>query len=112
MLLAIALILLVLWLLGFIVVPVGGSLIHILPYLFLCSFIFFVVGGLGLALPQGGGNFPKKKRGGGRLGLGRGVGGAKTSLGPVLVRRSTVVWLWILQRRGRPAPRHIASRSP
>jgi Family of unknown function (DUF5670) len=30
MLLAIALILLVLWLLGFIVVPVGGSLIHIL----------------------------------------------------------------------------------
>jgi hypothetical protein len=30
MLLAIALILLVLWLLGFIVVPVGGNLIHIL----------------------------------------------------------------------------------
>ena len=30
MLLAIALILLVLWLLGFIVVPVGGSLVHIL----------------------------------------------------------------------------------
>jgi len=30
MLLAIALILLVLWLLGFIAVPVGGSLIHIL----------------------------------------------------------------------------------
>jgi hypothetical protein len=30
MLLAIALILLVLWLLGFIVLPVGGSLIHIL----------------------------------------------------------------------------------
>jgi hypothetical protein len=30
MLLAIALILLVLWLLGFIVIPVGGSLIHVL----------------------------------------------------------------------------------
>ena len=30
MLLAIALIILVLWLLGFIVVPVGGSLVHIL----------------------------------------------------------------------------------
>ena len=30
MLLAIALILLVLWLLGFIVIPVGGNLIHIL----------------------------------------------------------------------------------
>jgi hypothetical protein len=45
MLLAIALILLVLWLLGFIVVPVGGSLIHILLIIVIIMVIFHFVQG-------------------------------------------------------------------
>jgi hypothetical protein len=46
MLLAIALILLVLWLLGFIVVPVGGSLIHILLIIAVIAVVFhFARGG-------------------------------------------------------------------
>ena len=43
MLLAIALILLVLWLLGFIVVPVGGSLIHILLIIVIIMVILIVI---------------------------------------------------------------------
>jgi Family of unknown function (DUF5670) len=39
MLLAIALILLVLWLLGFIVIPVGGSLIHVLLIIVILHFV-------------------------------------------------------------------------
>jgi hypothetical protein len=45
MLLAIALILLVLWLLGFIVVPVGGSLIHILLIIVIIVVILHFVQG-------------------------------------------------------------------
>jgi hypothetical protein len=45
MLLAIALILLVLWLLGFIVVPVGGSLIHILLIIVIIMVILHFVQG-------------------------------------------------------------------
>jgi hypothetical protein len=45
MLLAIALILLVLWLLGFIVVPVGGSLIHILLIIAIIVVILYFVQG-------------------------------------------------------------------
>ncbi len=45
MLLAIALILLVLWLLGFIVVPVGGSLIHILLIIVIIMVILHFVKG-------------------------------------------------------------------
>ena len=45
MLLAIALILLVLWLLGFIVVPVGGSLIHILLIILIIVVILHFVQG-------------------------------------------------------------------
>ncbi|HEY8798299.1 MAG TPA: lmo0937 family membrane protein [Candidatus Dormibacteraeota bacterium] len=45
MLLAIALILLVLWLLGFIVVPVGGSLIHILLIIVIILVILHFVQG-------------------------------------------------------------------
>jgi hypothetical protein len=45
MLLAIALILLVLWLLGFIVVPVGGSLIHILLIIAIVVVILYFVQG-------------------------------------------------------------------
>jgi hypothetical protein len=47
MLLAIALILLVLWLFGFIVVPVGGSLIHILLIIGIIVVILHFVGGRG-----------------------------------------------------------------
>jgi hypothetical protein len=45
MLLAIALILLVLWLLGFIVLPVGGSLIHILLIIVIIVVILHFVQG-------------------------------------------------------------------
>ena len=45
MLLAIALVLLVLWLLGFIVVPVGGSLIHILLIIVIIMVILHFVRG-------------------------------------------------------------------
>jgi hypothetical protein len=45
MLLAIALILLVLWLFGFIVVPVGGSLIHILLIIVIIMVILHFVQG-------------------------------------------------------------------
>lgn len=45
MLLAIGLILLVLWLLGFIVVPVGGSLIHILLIIAIIVVIFHFIQG-------------------------------------------------------------------
>ena len=45
MLLAIALILLVLWLLGFIVVPVGGNLVHILLIIVIIMVILHVVRG-------------------------------------------------------------------
>jgi hypothetical protein len=45
MLLAIALVLLVLWLLGFIVVPVGGSLIHILLIIVIIMVVLHFVRG-------------------------------------------------------------------
>ena len=45
MLLAIALILLVLWLLGFIVVPIGGNLVHILLIIVIIMVILHFVRG-------------------------------------------------------------------
>jgi hypothetical protein len=45
MLLAIALVLLVLWLLGFIVIPVGGSLIHILLIIVIIMVVLHFVRG-------------------------------------------------------------------
>lgn len=41
----IAIVLLVLWLLGFVVVPVGGSLIHLLLVVALIAFIWQIVAG-------------------------------------------------------------------
>ena len=41
----IAIVLLVLWLLGFVVMPVGGSLIHLLLVIALISIIWHFVGG-------------------------------------------------------------------
>ena len=41
----IAVVLLVLWLLGFVVVPVGGSLIHALLVVALIAFIWHFIGG-------------------------------------------------------------------
>ena len=45
MLLAIALVLLVLWLLGFIVVPVGGNLVHILLIIVIIMVVLHFVQG-------------------------------------------------------------------
>jgi hypothetical protein len=45
MLLAIALVLLVLWLLGFIVIPVGGSLIHLLLIIVIIMVVLHFVQG-------------------------------------------------------------------
>ena len=41
----IAIVLLVLWLLGFVVIPVGGSLIHLLLVIALISLIWHFAGG-------------------------------------------------------------------
>ncbi len=45
MLATVAIVLLVLWLLGFVVVPVGGGLIHLLLVIALIAIIWHFVGG-------------------------------------------------------------------